>query len=154
MTRLIAHRGLMRGPNPALENHPDQILGAFEQGFDCEIDLWYIDGNFLLGHDSPTYDVSKDFLADPRLWIHCKNHDALREMRKQGTNYFWHQEDDITLTSYGYFWTYPGKPLYDCSICVMPEWTNTLETCHLQSAYGICSDFVKDIDSRINGLGV
>ena len=29
----------------------------------------------------------------------------------QNFNYFWHQEDDYTLTSEGYVWVYPGKPL-------------------------------------------
>ena len=152
MTRLIAHRGLMRGPNPALENYPEQVLGAFERGFDCEIDLWYIDDQFFLGHDSPAYPITAEFLSDPWLWIHCKNHNALRKMRELGYNYFWHHEDDITLTSYGYVWTYPGKTIYDCSIVVMPEWTDNFETCHLQNAYGICSDYVDDIRKKITAL--
>jgi glycerophosphoryl diester phosphodiesterase len=40
--KLIAHRGLTDGPNKDLENSPEQILKAIDQGFDCEIDLWII----------------------------------------------------------------------------------------------------------------
>ena len=29
---------------------------------------------------------------------------------------FRHQEDDVTLTSRGYMWTYPGKPLTEKQI--------------------------------------
>ena len=34
---------------------------------------------------------------------------------------FEHQEDDVTLTSEGYIWTYPNKQLTDNSIAVLPE---------------------------------
>ena len=50
---------------------------------------------------------------------------------------FWHQEDDVTLTSRGYMWTYPGKKLFYNSICVMPQ-KPLLEKNYL----GICSDYV------------
>lgn len=142
---LIAHRGLMRGPNPVLENHPEQILGALEQGFDCEIDLWYAEDRFMLGHDSPTYAIDLNFLSNPRLWIHCKNHAAMREMRRAGGNFFWHQTDDMVLTNHGFFWTWPGKTLYDCSIAVMPEWHMSIDQAAKLACFGICSDHVQEI---------
>ena len=37
-------------------------------------------------------------------------------------NFFWHQQDDFTLTNRGYIWTYPGKCITPMSIMVMPEW--------------------------------
>ena len=51
---------------------------------------------------------------------------------------FWHQEDDVTLTSKGFMWTYPGKPLTDKSICVLPEKNNQIP----KKALGICSDCI------------
>ena len=149
--KLIAHRGLILGPNTELENHPNQIIHAFDQQFECEIDLWVVNGDFMLGHDNPTYPINIDFLSDDRLWIHCKNHDALYAMRSFNFNYFWHQTDDITLTSHKYFWTYPGKPLYDCSIAVMPEWIMPLDQAATQyQCYGICSDYVEEMRSTVN----
>ena len=76
--KLIAHRGLMNGPDPKIENHPDQIQLALAEGFDVEVDVWYhVDTGFMLGHDEPTYSVLSSFLDDPRFWIHAKNLDAL-----------------------------------------------------------------------------
>ena len=30
-------------------------------------------------------------------------------MSKMNCHYFWHQEDDYTITSKGIIWAYPGK---------------------------------------------
>jgi hypothetical protein len=47
---------------------------------------------------------------------------ALNEFPNENLlNYFFHQEDDITLTSKGYIWAYPGKQPIKNSIAVMPE---------------------------------
>ena len=57
------------------------------------------------------------------------------------TNYhihcFWHQEDDVTLTSRGFFWTYPGKELTKKSIAVLPQKIDKTLDC-----YGVCTDEV------------
>jgi len=143
--KLIAHRGLISGPDSNLENLPDQITKALTAGYDCEIDVRYINSKWMLGHDTPDYEVSFEFLKQSKLWIHAKNLTALYELGKTTLVYFWHQGDDFTLTSNGYIWTYPGKDLTDKSIMVMPEWSDlnfkNLDT----NCYAICSDFVKNI---------
>ena len=53
-------------------------------------------------------------------------------------HYFWHQEDDYTITSKGYIWTYPGKKILPKSICVLPERVNYKKI----DCLGICSDFI------------
>ena len=100
---------------------------------------------FWLGHDIPQYKVSEGFLEHPSLWCHAKNIDALYVMN---TNYhihcFWHQEDDVTLTSRGYLWTYPGKQLTEKSICVLPEFEDRKGKVILsKNIAGICSDYIK-----------
>lgn len=148
---LIAHRGLLEGPNPQIENHPDQIDLALSLGYDCEIDLWVLDDKFYLGHDGPQHAVSLDYISKPNLWIHAKNLDALYFLARHGKlNYFWHQEDDFTLTSSGYIWTYPGKPLTLKSIMVLPEWTDSnFERLSDTDCFGICSDYVYRISTLI-----
>jgi glycerophosphoryl diester phosphodiesterase len=143
--KFIAHRGLMHGPNPVIENHPQQIQGALSQGFDCEIDVQLIDGAWWLGHDDAQYQVDEEFLLDPRLWLHAKNHEALPALCKLGVNCFWHQEDDMTLTLQGHLWTYPGRPLFARSIAVMPEWTMSLADASRLTCLGICSDHVAEL---------
>jgi hypothetical protein len=104
---IISHRGNISGPDPENENKPEFILKTLKQ-FDCEIDLWNIKGNLYLGHDEPQYAVGLDFLKKQGLWIHAKNIDALNYLHGKKLNYFWHQEDEATITSNGFIWCYPG----------------------------------------------
>ena len=70
-------------------------------------------------------------------------------------NYFWHQEDDYTLTSQGYIWTYPGKSLTSNSVMVLPEQTGiSFEICKNLDCYGICSKFVDSIKYQISNVGL
>ena len=119
---------------------------AIKKGVDVEIDIWCIDNQIYLGHDEPQYGIDFRWLRDriTKLWIHCKNLEALVLLKNFGyeVNYFWHQEDDFTITSMGYFWTYPGKELSSNSVAVMPE---TKEFKDIEKAYAICSDYVEKI---------
>ena len=73
---LISHRGNLNGPNRNRENEPLYIVEALEQGFDVEIDVWWKDNEFWLGHDEPQYKVKREFLQNRKLWCHSKNIDA------------------------------------------------------------------------------
>ena len=53
---------------------------------------------------------------------------------------FWHQKDDVTLTSRGFIWTYPNKKTYNKSIIVINKFIKKQE---LPKCMGICSDYVK-----------
>lgn len=147
--KLIAHRGLTEGPNKNLENCPEQIIEAIENNFDCEIDLWVVNSELVLGHDGPQYNIDRNFLIEysHALWIHAKNLAALRWLTDEPRlNFFWHQNDDFVITSKGFIWAYPGKELTTRSIMVLPEWDNpTLENFTIPNCYGICSDYVEKI---------
>ena len=69
----ISHRGNLEGKNPERENHPIYIIEALSQGYDVEIDVWYVDRSFFLGHDAPQYKVDTKFLQNANLWCHAKN---------------------------------------------------------------------------------
>jgi hypothetical protein len=144
--KLIAHRGLYDGPDRDKENAPGQLLKAVELGYDCEVDVWHTEEGFFLGHDAPTYPTTIEFISNPKFWIHAKNLGALYELTLTDLNYFWHQEDDFTLTSKGYIWTYPSQPLTKNSVMVLPEWEDyTLDNVKGQECYAVCSDFVSHI---------
>lgn len=150
--KLIAHRGNLSGPNPLQENNPEYIENAILKGFDVEIDVWYdvFESNFYLGHDDPQYIVTPYWLAKRmgNLWIHCKNIDALYHFTTKtgGYNYFWHQNDDFTLTSKNYIWTYPGKSYTSISVIVMPELNNfDWDTLKVVNCHGICTDYVEKL---------
>lgn len=143
---VIAHRGLIEGPNPTIENRPDTIESALSIGVHVEVDAWCIDGYWLLGHDGPEHLVSAAFLERPEVWVHCKNIEALTQATPD-MHVFWHQDDDYTLTSKGMIWTYPGKPYEETkSIVVLPEreWKDynaMTETLAKQNLYAVCTDY-------------
>lgn len=149
--KLIAHRGNINGPDPIKENNPEYIETAIADGYDVEIDIRYdaFNKKLYLGHDEPQYPITWFWLGKyiANLWIHCKNIEALYEFSHgtSGFNYFWHQEDDFTLTSKNYIWTYPGKTYTSKSIIVMPEWetdVNEFVDLRAYNCYSICSDYV------------
>lgn len=136
----ISHRANLQGQNIELENNPIQIQKCIDLGFDVEIDVWYINNKFMLGHDFPKYEVNFKYLQNNKLWCHAKNYDALKNMiNNYKINCFWHQNDDYTVTSRGFMWCYPGIKLVDNSIAVMPETTN-YSFQELKRCYAICTD--------------
>ena len=74
---LIAHRGNYKGRNIERENSPEYVMEALDAGFYAEIDVWFKNKSFYLGHDESQYKIDKDFLEDSRLWCHAKNIEAL-----------------------------------------------------------------------------
>ncbi len=145
--KLIAHRGNINGPNKERENSPEYILESLALGYDCEIDVRYINEQLFLGHDTTDYKIDLLFLLDnsDKLWIHCKNIEALGYLIDfSSLNIFWHQEDNYTLTSKGYIWCYPKMKITSKSIILMPEWNNFI---YDDNGYGICSDYITSIRS-------
>ncbi len=142
---IIAHRGNILGPKPQKENSPDYILEALSLGYDVEVDVWFENSRWFLGHDSPEYEVRLDFLKKTGLWCHAKNHQALSEMLKEGVHCFWHEEDKITLTSRGFMWALPGNHS-EGSIIVMPEGFNS----DISKNIGVCSDYAKKYKLRLD----
>lgn len=141
---LISHRGNIDQKIPALENTPVYIERALNAGYNVEIDVWKNNGLWYLGHDMPVRQIDISYLKNDRLWCHAKNLPALEGlMSHSDIRFFWHQEDDVTLTSDNYVWTYPGKKLISNSICVMPERHGIRkEHVSLTSCAGICSDVI------------
>mgnify|MGYP001168907480 CR=1 FL=1 len=137
---LIAHRGNIAGPVPKLENRPEYLSLAIGSGYSVEADVWYHDGQIFLGHDEPSYPISLQFLQNEAIWCHCKNVEAARLLIDNDIHCFYHNIDDITITSRGYIWTYPNKKLVERSVCVMPElgYSGIIENCS-----AICSDYIE-----------
>jgi hypothetical protein len=151
--KLISHRGNIHGPQ-IQENSPCYIDTAIGLGFDVEIDVRYDEhlNYWYLGHDFAQYKIEWQWLdvRKNKLWIHCKNLEALRACcNHPDFNFFWHQNDDFTLTSQNYIWTYPGQTHGPKSVIVMPETAYGIEpvkrnfaVMKTYSCYGICSDYV------------
>lgn len=163
--KLIAHRGLIHGPDPHKENDPRQIAYALSKGYDVETDVWFLTGRWFLGHDTPEHEISFEALSEPGLWLHCKNFAALHALAETDLHYFWHEDDNYTLTSRGVIWAYPKQILGPKAVWVQPEWscksrfseqflhalhpamdwrTNVAE--QAKNIAGICSKYVVEIE--------
>lgn len=149
----ISHRGNLEGSNAYKENHPDYIKKALQAGFNVEIDVWFIKNNFYLGHDEPQYPVHINFFYNQEInnykhndyWCHAKNIEALEHLLSIGAHCFWHQTDDVVLTSKNFLWTYPGKALAKKNaIAVMPKTYD-----YIENAAGICADNIMEIKSKL-----
>jgi len=135
----ISHRGNLEGPDPKTENTEHQISYAIEQGFDVEVDVWLVNGELFLGHDSPLHPTSLEFLGKSSIWAHAKNFDAFVFLLENNIHCFWHENDERTLTSKGIVWTYPNKDT--CSKSVLVVLTDKLNLKY-KNLYGVCGDHV------------
>lgn len=150
---LIAHRGNLSGPNPQKENSPDYIDAAIKAGYSVEIDLRVAGHELYLGHDNPDYVIDYDFLINrkDKLWVHCKNAQALAYCLRYNINCFFHNTDDYTMTSFGYVWAYPGLPKAgNLCISAVPDTVMTKEEVLEQGYFGICTDYVLAYSEIIN----
>jgi len=146
---LISHRGNINGKNDVRENSIFYIMEALAMGFDVEIDVWNIDNEWFLGHDKPQYQINIEWILNRKsnLWVHCKNTKSVIELYKmnEDVNFFWHQEDLITITSMGYLWIYPGNQPLENTISVLPELYNE----DVSKCVGICSDYILEYQKNL-----
>jgi len=150
---LIAHRGNTNGKFESYENEPRYIDLAIKKGYDVEIDVWFVNGDWWLGHDEPQYMSSIHWLKErqDKLWMHCKNVEAVMEFDSGNKhynefNFFWHENDTLTLTSLSFIWVYPGKQPIKGSIAVIPE----INEDDISQCIGICSDYIEKYKNANN----
>lgn len=135
--KFIAHRGNLIGPT-TYENAPSYINEAIQEGFDVEIDVWYLDGELYLGHDAPTHKIDLNFLQQQEVWAHAKNLPALELMLDNNVHCFWHENDQRVLTSRGYVWTFPNMECCPKSVLVVLDKELGIKN----NIYGVCGDYV------------
>jgi len=138
--KLISHRGNLEGRNIDCENSPTYIDTAIANSFDVEVDVWYVDGEFFLGHDTPTYHIDSSWIMIrvASLWCHAKNIEAMEQLLlMDNVNCFWHETDKMTLTSIGIPWMYPGNYIKNGITVELGEPKT------IPNILGICTDYPK-----------
>lgn len=144
----ISHRGNLNGVNPERENSPSYIEECLAKGFHCEIDLRMKDGIPHLGHDTPDYSVTAEWIRKRwyYLWIHVKEYEALIWLMNTcpDTNYFCHESDRYTLVSNGMIWSHDLTNQM-INKCVIPLLSKEAVAGYTQNGfYGVCSDYIYD----------
>ena len=144
--KLISNKGNLRGIISEYENTPEYIEAALNSGFDVKIDLLLNDGKLFIGNDSNKIKLDIDWLEKyhNKLWLECKDINLIQKLNQLDNrgaylNYFWHENDQITLTSRGYILTYIDEPVIGGIIM-----TPTIKNDKIKLCYGICSDNIMD----------
>jgi hypothetical protein len=142
----ICHRGNLDGPMKDLENNFGVLIQRAIQGHRVEIDVWYHEQNLWLGHDRPEYKITLEWLAScKRRLIHAKDGKTFEYLllesgkRALDLHIFYHTEEDYVLTNKGLVICYPGKPLLQGSLCMMPERALYSQE-ELEKSFSICTD--------------
>jgi hypothetical protein len=144
--KLISHRGNISGPIPDKENRPSYIDSAIQLGYDVEVDLRFVNGEFWLGHDYPEYKIEIGWmeLRKNYLWFHCKDLDSSIELLNHDFMFFCHQSDEFVLTSNNYIWVHNLNYKIN-NKCIIPLLTkeDILSYPNL-TTYGICTDYITE----------
>lgn len=149
---IISHRGNINGKTSE-ENSVNYIRKALEHQFidSVEIDVWFYNNSWWLGHDKPTYEINFDFIFHPRLLIHTKNLEAFSKLTKESIHYFWHQDDEYTLTSFSIPIVHPkAKSIPDAII--MDHDLSIFSKQDYLNSYAICTDNVIELKRKLEEM--
>jgi hypothetical protein len=143
--KLISHRGNYRGVLPERENKPSYIDTAISMGYDVEVDVRFIDGNFYLGHDTPDTLVTLEWILKrkDKLWLHCKDLESAKQFSNiDNVKYFCHSSDSFVLTSTKHIWVHDLNLNLDetCIIPLLDE--KSINNYDKRSVYAICTDYI------------
>jgi len=139
----IAHRGNTLGPQPTFENTEDYLQDAIDKGYHVEVDIQLWNGALYYGHDEPNKHINEKFIQRWEVICHAKTFETMGPLLDLGCHTFFHQEDDITLTSRGKIWCFPGNfPIHPDAIWL--DLHNKPLPDVIPNIWGICGD-----DARI-----
>lgn len=148
MPIFIAHRGNIHGPEPERENTKDYMMEALNCGFGVECDVQIYNGALYFGHDEPQETADYDFLRNRYVFCHAKTVETMIVLLNSGTHCFWHEKDQLTLTSQGFMWCYPGvHPVNQRAIWLDLEGAVTPPA--TEDIFGVCGDNYANIDWKI-----
>lgn len=179
MVLIIAHRAqgvqwFDMVQQKIVKNHQDNHRLAVEYFIEdyarhhvdmIEIDVWEKGGKLWVGHDEPTWPFNYlDWWKAYGIIVHCKNIEAMAWLQKRSVppafDFFFHDQDDATLTRCGRLWVHPrlarpGSPIPDNSYLVMPPTHPALldeEVIDLaRRMTAICTDYPEEMDKILNG---
>ncbi|MFM2010735.1 MAG: Synechococcus phage [Bacteroidota bacterium] len=101
---IISNRGNLNGRISEFENQPQYVDEAIvNHGLFVKIDVWVVDNKFYLGNEEPTYLIDPHWLIyrEADLLIQARNVDAVKFLNSLNLNWFWHETDELTISSGG-----------------------------------------------------
>ena len=142
--KIISHRGNIRGPVPEKENRPSYIDCAIGNGYDVEIDVRSIDGEYWLGHDEPQYKVTWNWIFHRQfnLWLHCNNVEAAKSLHVFQS--FCHTGDPYSYTAHGKVWLHDLDQKIDERVIIPlmdDHQIESFKSLNFPEPFGICTDY-------------
>lgn len=155
--KIISHRGNLNGASCIEENTKKYIDIAIENSFDVEIDLWKLNNEYFLGHDSPDHNVTLEWLSKRRnkLWIHTKNFNAFEALleNKNKFKFFYYTSEPIVLVSNMKIWCHQHDKISNPKNCIVPLLS---KTCLIKNKetnwHGVCTDYPLFLKKSLNVL--
>lgn len=147
----------MVGPNPERENTPSYIDTTISAGYEVEVDVNYINGKFYLGHDTPDYEITLNWmeLRKGDIWFHCKNVESASELGKlYGFKFFCHTSDAFVLTSTNHIWVHDLAMSLGTQ-CIIPLLSDEdIYDFKNDIVYGVCTDYISLAAFELNKKGL
>lgn len=140
---IYSHRGNLSGKSPR-ENEPAFLQEAIAAGFHVEVDLWFVDGAYFLGHDGPVHRIDLADFDREEVIFHLKS-PHVPPLRHADA--FAIENDDYVLTLRGLLWTNYGQAPTLHSVMCSPELVGDTRPIDefvraiQQGAAGICTDY-------------
>jgi len=149
--KYISHRGNLKNINPSLENSPSYIDLAIKEGFDVEIDIRMFNGEIFLGHDTPDYSITVDWLIHRKenLWIHTKDIQSLVLLNEYDLNLFFHEKERHTIIhNTKFIWTHDIDESTDKSIIPLLKISDLESFEKFKHVAGVCSDYIQILKNK------
>jgi hypothetical protein len=161
--KLISHRGNIIGPNPNRENSPSYIDTAISAGYEVEVDINYMNGKFYLGHDTPDYEITEQWMTKRRdnIWFHCKNLDAATHLSEISSkfqplefNFFCHTSDSFVMTSTNHIWVH-DLTMNLSKKCIIPLLSD-VDIINYKGGlvYAVCTDYITLAEFNLKQKGL
>lgn len=141
---IISHRCNLNGVEKNKENNPkylNEYIEKYPKLF-FEIDVWKVDNTLYFGHDEPRYKVSFKYMKNlNNVIFHVKNLECLIFLSNYtNCHYFFHKNDDYTLTSKGFIWPNiknGSNPFLNDKKCIFLSFSKN----KIKHFYHICTDY-------------
>lgn len=141
MVKFIAHRGNIAGPQPTFENTDGYLKHAYANDCFVEVDIIKYQDKLYYGHDDPKQLADLEFLFNPGVYCHAKTLDTLIALLDMKLTCFWHENDQVTLTSDDKIWCYPGHHPVHHSAIWLDLHNKPLPKENLDKIYAVCGDY-------------
>jgi hypothetical protein len=140
---IYSHRGNLAGKTTH-ENDPVLLEETIAAGFHVEVDLWHVEGKYLLGHDGPEYPIELSRFDRHEVVFHLKNAFV---PPLECADAFAIDNDRYVLTLRRLLWTNYGQSPTPQSIMCAPDLVGAGRPVEefireiRDRAFGVCTDY-------------